>query len=270
MRCLNCNTVVADTDPVCLACGAKCTTPVREDQSGIPVPFIGISLMIAGVFGYALTTTPTKDRDAIEDKKTTAYIWGLAGFFLGLMGDAYLWSRARRNRPASQGGDPGVAVFDTGTANEPIRPLGPEKQSAQPAAPAPAGLRNLVQQKAPPLPRPAQPPLVVRRPGAVVLSTAVSRPPVPAAGEWERPGEPRNGLVRGLFGLMWVLIFIFVTALVSSLIATAGAGDDEQLRKRLAEESGRTVGPWLLLASIILGIVLSKVGLLPGTRKYKR
>jgi hypothetical protein len=236
----------------------------------MPVPFIGITLMIAGIIGYVMTTTPTKNRDVIEEKKTNAYIWGLAGFFLGLMGDAYLWSRARRNRPASQGGAPGVAVFESGPEQAPVRSGAQPRQSVQQPPPAPAALRNLVPQKPLPLPRPVQPPLVVRRPGAVVLSTAAPQPPVPVTGKWERPGEPRNGFVRASFGLLWVVVFIFVTALVSSVIATAGAGDDEQLRKKLAEESGRTVGPWLLLGSIILGSVLSTMGLLPGTRRYKR
>src|SRR6266540_1463789 len=66
MRCLNCNTVVADTDPVCLSCGAQCTMTVREQEAaGVPVPFLGLTLMFAGIVGYVLTTSPVKDRDAI-------------------------------------------------------------------------------------------------------------------------------------------------------------------------------------------------------------
>src|SRR4051794_12950698 len=102
MRCLNCNTVVADADPCCLRCGARCTTPVRLQQNRIPIPFVAFTLMIAGFFGYLLTLRPADhprkvSKEEVLAHKTAAYEWALGGFFLGLGCDVVIiWYNRRR------------------------------------------------------------------------------------------------------------------------------------------------------------------------------
>ena len=92
MRCLNCNTVVADSDPCCLSCGARCTTPVSKQDSGKPIPFVALVLLAVGwVAGYAdaFNSGESKklaihDRKAGKERMFEANLWGLGGLFLGL------------------------------------------------------------------------------------------------------------------------------------------------------------------------------------------
>jgi hypothetical protein len=83
----------------------------------------------------------------------------------------------------------------------------------------------------------------------------------------EQLPKRRSWLVRTFFGIVWAVVFFFVAALVCSLLATMGAGDDPEVRKHLAEEAGRQQGPWFLLGSIVLATLLGILGWLPGTRR---
>jgi hypothetical protein len=104
MRCLNCNTVVADSDACCMSCGARCTTPVREQSGGKPIPYIALVMLLVGMtFGYAQTYQPgqslkaaLQDRTALRDRATTANIWGLGFCLVGFCGDVLRWSLRRR------------------------------------------------------------------------------------------------------------------------------------------------------------------------------
>jgi len=135
MRCLNCNTIVTDTDPCCLSCGARCTTPVKDQQLGVPIPFIGVALMFVGIFGYVFIYVQTyghvHGRGAVLEQKTNAYVWGLGGFFLGLIGDAIRWSRSVRRWPRVQDRNDAGQTQSLGSAF--ARPgAGTSRQSSQP------------------------------------------------------------------------------------------------------------------------------------------
>lgn len=98
-----------------------------------------------------------------------------------------------------------------------------------------------------------------------------SRPrPAPFDSPPEQPPRGRRWFVRTFFGMVWAVVFFIGGVVVASLWATAGAGDDPELRKQLAEEAGRQQGPLLLLGSLVLATVLGVLGWLPGTRRRKR
>jgi hypothetical protein len=80
MRCLNCNSVVADTDPRCFACGAQCTTPVREEQTGIPTPWVGLLFLFGGmVLGFVSVAGRLKNLATNTEAQTVAFGYGLGG-----------------------------------------------------------------------------------------------------------------------------------------------------------------------------------------------
>jgi len=97
MRCLNCNTVIAESDVSCYSCGAQCTAPVREQQRGLPVPYIGLTLMLVGMFGYVFLNRPVT-LAMLKEHKMIALACGLAGFFVGLFIDAFLWWHRDKKR----------------------------------------------------------------------------------------------------------------------------------------------------------------------------
>jgi hypothetical protein len=237
MRCLNCHTVMADSDPCCFSCGAERALTVREEEYGRPIPWLGLTLTVVGIVGYVLISRPVHGRAAIQDVTTSAYSWGIAGFFVGLIGDGVRWSRNRRKR-LTNGREPAPAVFRT-EQQPPLRSADQPTFPTQTLAPAP---------------------VVFRVPGQQRLQTAVS---------WESPPQEGSNPLRGLFIVVWAIVFFFVSALIASMIATAGVGDDEALRKKLVEESAARYGLWAFLGSIVLAVVLGKMGLLPGTRRKK-
>ncbi len=98
-------------------------------------------------------------------------------------------------------------------------------------------------------------------------TTTPARPPIQVQVPPTGPAQTRSPIVRVISGVVWVVVFFFVGALVASALATQGAGEDEQLRAQLIEESSRTVGPWVLLGSILVASVLGALGILPGTRR---
>jgi hypothetical protein len=81
------------------------------------------------------------------------------------------------------------------------------------------------------------------------------------------PAEPRSVIMRCIFGVVWAAVIFFVAALVTSMIAMAGAGDDEQLRRQLNEAAAKKFTVWILLGSVALTGTLAKLGWLPGTRR---
>jgi hypothetical protein len=95
--------------------------------------------------------------------------------------------------------------------------------------------------------------------GAYQLQTQL--PPQPA-----NTPKPRSRVVRVIFSVVWAVVFFAIGAIIASTIATAGAGNDAE-RTQLAEESGKKLGPWLLLGSIFLASTLGWLGRLPGTRR---
>lgn len=87
----------------------------------------------------------------------------------------------------------------------------------------------------------------------------------------EAAPEPRSGAMRVFFGIVWAIVLFmaifFAGAIVAAALATQGAGDDPELRKQLMDESGKRVGPWLMMGSFFLAILLASLGRLPGTRR---
>lgn len=241
MRCLNCGTVVANSDRSCRSCGSECITPVSK-QGAPPIPLLaGIGLFV-GMFGYPLTIRPDHpihDREIIEHHKMMANVWGLVGAFVGAAIDGLIWSRRRQQR---DGGTPsshfGPNLNDAFRRPETRIPGQVQLQTQGLAAPASANLPQ--------------------------------RQPVRAVGQWEDPSQQRSTLARVFFGAMWAVVFFIVAAIVSSSIATSGAGGDPALSKRLGEEAARKYGLATFVGSIVLAIVLTKFGVLPGTRRVKR
>jgi hypothetical protein len=80
----------------------------------------------------------------------------------------------------------------------------------------------------------------------------------------------RSLFVRACFGLVWAVAFSVVAALALGLWAVREAGDDPDLRQQALRQAGETFGPWALLGSLALAVVLGGCGLLPGTRRTKR
>jgi hypothetical protein len=102
------------------------------------------------------------------------------------------------------------------------------------------------------------------------LSAGAQEPAAPAiVQQVDQPGR-RSGFVRTIFAVLWAIAFFLVTGVVAAMIATHGAGDDPELSKQLAQQSGETVGPWLMLGSIATSAVLGTLGVLPGTRRVKQ
>jgi hypothetical protein len=83
----------------------------------------------------------------------------------------------------------------------------------------------------------------------------------------EQAPKQRSAFVRIFFSVVWAVVFFLGTAVVLSIVAVQRAGEDQELQKQFAEESGRTIGPWALLGSIVLASVLGCKGILPGTRR---
>jgi hypothetical protein len=103
--------------------------------------------------------------------------------------------------------------------------------------------------------------------GLAVQPTATVTPPA-APPETAGDGVFRL-LVRAFFGLVWAAVFFVVGAFASAIIATAGINDPEQ-QAAASQHAGETWGAWVLLGSIGLAVVLSYLGVLPGTRRKKR
>ena len=80
----------------------------------------------------------------------------------------------------------------------------------------------------------------------------------------------RSLFVRAVFGLVWAVVFGVVAALALGLWAAREAGDDPELRQQAIWQVGETFGPWALLGSLALAVVLGGCGVLPGTRRTKR
>jgi hypothetical protein len=77
-------------------------------------------------------------------------------------------------------------------------------------------------------------------------------------------------VVRLFIGVLWAVGFFFACAVVAAIVASIRAGGDAELQQQLAQRSGETIGPWLLLGSIALPIVLACLGWLPGVRWKRR
>lgn len=103
--------------------------------------------------------------------------------------------------------------------------------------------------------------------GLTVQPTATVPPPA-AAPETRGDGAFRF-LVRAFFGLVWAAAFFVVGVFVSAIVATAGISDPEQ-QAEASRHAGETWGVWVLLGSIGLAVLLSWLGVLPGTRRKKR
>lgn len=117
----------------------------------------------------------------------------------------------------------------------------------------------------------SQPPAFVPVPKARAILPAVTSPITTSgifATALPKPlPPPRSLFIRCVFGMIWAVVIFLVAALITSLIATAGAGNDEQLRKQLNEAAAKKFTVWLLLGSVALAGSLTKLGWLPGTRK---
>src|SRR4051794_9228654 len=106
MRCLNCNTVVADDDPACPACGAHCTQTVAEQERLANFrPYLMLLMLFAGILGYAAAYVKlyghVHDRADILEQKSNAYLCGLCTATIGFAADAYRhFGRRRRKAPS--------------------------------------------------------------------------------------------------------------------------------------------------------------------------
>lgn len=231
MRCLNCHTIVADTDPCCMSCGARCTTTVREEsKAGKPLPVIaGVMLLVGMTCGYATQGSPgehpLKDRAALRDRTTVANVWALSFFFVGLGGDAIRWSLQRRQENKTP---PAVTALTSFS--------GPQKPS----------------------------PATAEKPAQI----AIAARPAPArfAGDLRpQPTTGYSGLVRFIFAGVWAAGFFIVAMVLAAIIVVSITGNDPE-QKQWSDEIGKTIVPWIFFGSIFSAGTLSVLGKLPGTR----
>jgi hypothetical protein len=291
MRCLNCNTIVADNDPFCMSCGAQCTTTVREQQNsrgaaaGVACLILGvIFLAIAGyqafqsyhiVSTYEHATGRLVSKAMVRTGRSKSCIGTI--HFVAADGETY---------QAEIGGARSMPIGES--VNVLYQRDNPSKNRADAtsslwgfplAGGGIGGFLLLIWMCSPPMPRSrtstANPPDI--QPGTVSLRTALAVPgavrPAPSPGilvDYQRPLAERSPLIRTFFGLVWVVGFVFGSVLIAALLATSGAGDNRELRRQLARQSGETIGPWVLLGSTTSAIVLACLGLLPGTGQKKR
>jgi len=59
MRCLNCHTVVAESDQKCISCGAPIRNAAYRQQTQTK-PFFAVAFMIAGAVGYNIVSPPSQ------------------------------------------------------------------------------------------------------------------------------------------------------------------------------------------------------------------
>jgi hypothetical protein len=103
MRCLNCHTVVADSDRKCISCGAPIGNASHRQQSR-PKPFFAVAFMIAGAVGYNIYSPPSKAVPANGGRINMEHVmWaGLIGGICAAVGGALdvLIGGERRRRAA--------------------------------------------------------------------------------------------------------------------------------------------------------------------------
>lgn len=79
---------------------------------------------------------------------------------------------------------------------------------------------------------------------------------------FEATPQGRGCLIPTISCIVWMVVFFFGSGVAAALIAGLAGGGDPDLPKQWGEK----LGPWLLLGSIVLAILLSILGVLPGTR----
>jgi len=105
MRCLNCHTVVADSDRKCISCGAPIGNASHRQKSQ-PKPFFAVAFMIAGAVGYNIYAPPDKAVAANGGKINMEHVmWaGVVGGICAAVGgllDAMLGGERRRREARS-------------------------------------------------------------------------------------------------------------------------------------------------------------------------
>lgn len=127
---------------------------------------------------------------------------------------------------------------------------------------APRGFCRHLLAKPPPLVTQAAQP-------AGTASPAVGRAAAPA---WAQPMQPtpevrgRGCFLPAIACMVWAVLFFIVSGVAVAFMSVRAAGGDEALQQKLSKEWGEKFGPWLLLGSLVLAILLSVIGVLPGTR----
>jgi hypothetical protein len=103
MRCLNCHTVVADSDRKCISCGAPIGNAAHKQKSPSR-PFFAVVFMIAGAVGYNVYSPPDKAVAANGGKINMEHVmWaGIIGGICAAVGGALdaLIGGERRRREA--------------------------------------------------------------------------------------------------------------------------------------------------------------------------
>jgi hypothetical protein len=108
----------------------------------------------------------------------------------------------------------------------------------------------------------AKPPRIVAPAPTAIGSGAASQLALQDA-----PRATRGWFLRVIFMVIWAVVFFFTTAIALSIWSTLQGGDDPAARQQLAEQAGKTVGPWSIPGSIVLAVFLGVLGKLPGTRR---
>jgi hypothetical protein len=105
MRCLNCHTVVADSDRKCISCGAPIGNAAYRQRTH-QKPFFATAFLIAGIVGYNIASPPAKAVAANRGKINVEHVmWaGVIGAVCAGLGGLldFVLSGERRKREASQ------------------------------------------------------------------------------------------------------------------------------------------------------------------------
>jgi hypothetical protein len=107
---------------------------------------------------------------------------------------------------------------------------------------------------------------------SAAYGVAVQPAPIPAAPA--QPPEARGDgvlrfILRAFFGLLWAVVFFVGGVFVMAAVSIHGITDREQ-QAAASRHAGETWGVGLFFGSIVLAVVLSYLGMLPGTRRKKR
>ena len=90
MRCLNCHTVVAETDRTCISCGAPIGNAAYKQRSHVK-PFFAVAFMVVGAVTYNLYAPPAKAVAANGGRINMEHaMWaGIVGAICAVVGGAF-------------------------------------------------------------------------------------------------------------------------------------------------------------------------------------
>ena len=98
-----------------------------------------------------------------------------------------------------------------------------------------------------------------------------SRSPSPRPKQDPPPSAAGIGrfFLRLVFGVLWAIVFIIVGSILISATAMALESGDQEARQKAIEAASRAGALPLFFGSILLVVILAKLGWLPGFRRRK-